>query len=80
MPMMRYIGISVASKKTKKSRPSVAAKTPTRSPERIRNAPMYWATRSSITSQAAATTRMVMNAVRTTNQTRARRHRAGTRR
>ena len=34
----------------------MAQNTPTRRPERIRNAPMYWLTRSVITFQAETTT------------------------
>ena len=68
MPMMMYIGISVASKKTKNSSASSAANTPTMIPDRIRNAPMYWCTRSVITSQPAITTMSVMKAVSSTNQ------------
>ena len=67
--MMMYIGISVASKNTKNSSPSSAQKTPIMIPERIRNAPMYWLTRSVMTSHAEITTMTVMNAVSSTNQT-----------
>ncbi len=38
MPMITYIGSNVASKKTKNSNPSAAAKTPTINPDRIRKA------------------------------------------
>ncbi len=38
-------------------------------PERIRKAPMYWLTRSVMTSHPAITTMMVMNAVSSTNHT-----------
>ena len=68
MPMIRYIGISVASKKTKNSIASSAVNTPIISPERMRKAPMYWLTRYSITSQPAITTMTVMKAVSNTNQ------------
>ncbi|MNR67012.1 hypothetical protein D3C85_1907820 [compost metagenome] len=47
--------------------PSSAQNTPTIRPDRIRNAAMYSATRSVITSQAEITTITVMNEVSTTN-------------
>ena len=47
---------------------SVAANTPIIRPDRIRNAPMYWFTRSVMASQAEITTITVMNAVSSTNR------------
>ena len=46
---------------------SWAVKTPTIKPLRIRKAPMYWLTRSVMTSHPASTTTGVMNAVSNTN-------------
>ncbi len=68
MPMIRYIGISVASKNTKNSMASSEQNTPIINPERIRKAPMYWLTRSVMASQAEITTIKVMKAVSGTNQ------------
>ncbi|MCY1515812.1 hypothetical protein D9M68_504140 [compost metagenome] len=47
--------------------PSSAENTPIMKPDRIRNAPMYWFTRSVITSQAEITTTTVMNEVNSTS-------------
>src|SRR3989344_1445009 len=47
--------------------PSSAANTPIIRPDRIRKAPKYWCGRSSMTSQPASTTMMVMKAVSGTN-------------
>ena len=47
--------------------PSMALNTPIIKPLRIRKAPMYWFTRSVITSQAEMTTTTLMNAVSSTN-------------
>ena len=67
MPMMRYIGIRVASKNTKNSKPSSAANTPIIRPLKIMKAPMYWLTRRVMDSQLAITTMMLMKAVSNTN-------------
>ncbi|MOA07677.1 hypothetical protein D3C78_1273860 [compost metagenome] len=48
--------------------PSSAQNTPIISPDRIRNAAMYWFTRSVMASQEAITTTTVMKAVSGTNQ------------
>ena len=63
IPMIRYIGMSVASKKMKNNIASSAANTPIITPDNTRKAPMYWCTRSVIDSQLATTTITVMNAV-----------------
>src|SRR6218665_77595 len=68
MPMIRYIGISVASKNTYNKIPSSALNTPIIRPDRIRNAPMYWFTRSVMACQEAITTITVVKAVSGTNQ------------
>ena len=61
------LGISGASQQPQHSRPPSAQHTPLIRPDRIRKAPMYWFTRSVITSQPAITTMTVMKAVSSTS-------------